>query len=161
MGIGFNAGLYVNTGPYASPTWLEVTVVGACNLDSSYNEAEAGTRESRVVLAETGRVVLGVSGQIRVQHDNAAYEILRDAHVQDEPVDVMALNGKSNVNGSHGSRFWGKVFAFGEDQSLDNVIFKDFTIKPIPPAIEAQKAKAVMVTGGAPVYSDIGVTDGS
>lgn len=159
--LGILSAMYVNTGSYGTPTWTELKVLGDCAVNPSWEEGEAGTRQSRVVLTETTRMAIEVSGRIKVAPDNLGYETLLDAFLQDEPVDVLVLNGKTNVNESTGFRFWGKIFAFGEDQALGAVLFKDFTIKPCPIDTDAQYPKSVRIESEAPVYSDIGVTDGS
>lgn len=130
-------------------------------VNPSWEEGDAGTRQARVVLTETTRMAIEISGKIKVDPGHPVYEMFLDAFIQDEPVDIMVLNGKEDQDDSTGFRFWGKIFAFGEDQALGNVLFKDFTIKPCPIPNDDQYPKAVRVTEGEPVFSDIGETDGS
>lgn len=159
--LGIMSAMYSNVAAYASPSWDEAKIVGDMAVNPSWEEGEAGTRQSRVVMTEATRMNIEVTGRMKVDPDHPVYEAFLDAFIQDEPIDIMVLNGKEDVDGSTGFRFWGKIFAFGEDQALGNVLFKDFTIKPCPIPDDDQYPKAVRVESGAPVFSDIGETDGS
>lgn len=161
--IGVLSGAYINTASYATPTWVEIAVLGDCAVNPSYEEGDASTRESRVAYTATTRFMIEISGRVKVTPDNVQYEALLTAFIEDQPVEFLFLNGKKEKADSTGFRFHGKVFSLGEDQALGNVLYKDFVIKPCPPVVVAEVPKAARVSndGASVTYSLIGDQSGS
>lgn len=161
--IGVLSGAYYNSAAYGAPTFAEIKCVGDLAVNPSYAEGDASTRDTRVMLTETTQAQVEVTGRVKVSADNAAYEALLAAFLNDTPLDFLFLNGKKNVADSHGYRFWGKVFTMGEDQALGNVLYRDITIKPCIPPDMAQIPQAARVSndGATITFSEIGASGGS
>lgn len=161
--IGVLSGAYYNDGSYGSPDMEEIKCVGDLAVNPSYAEGDASTRDTRVALTETTQAMIEITGRIKVSADNAAYEAILAAFLNDTPLDFLFLNGKIDVGDSHGFRFWGKVFALGEDQALGNVLYRDMTIKPCVPPDMAQIPQHARVSndGTTVTYADIGASGGS
>jgi hypothetical protein len=131
--VGIIAGLYVSTAVHATPAFVEIDLVGDASVNFAWEEGEATTRQSLVNQSEPTKAALEVTGRVRVEvPNNAIFNTIEKAAIGRTVLDVLALNGKKDVPGSRGYRFDGKIFNWGEDQALGNVIFKDFNLKPCP-----------------------------
>lgn len=151
--LGITSFLYVNPDAYGSPDFTAVDLVADAQLGDTWDEGSADARESRVHQFEPTMLALDYAGNVRFDPTDAGYQALRDAHVFLGSLDVLILNGASDKNGAEGYRFFSKVFGFGEDQAMGNVIYKAFTIKPCP---GPQLPVFVKVAGGVPTYHTIG-----
>jgi hypothetical protein len=158
MGLGITSELHINTGSYGSPTWDEADLIADASVNANWEEGDASTRRTRVKETEPTQMNLEITGRIRVDSTDAAYQAIKEAFIEGSSMDVLILNGPIDVNGSHGYRFDGKVFNMTEDQSLGSVIFREFTIKP---CISVNVPQYVMVEGGTPAFTDIGEEVGS
>lgn len=150
--LGLFSKFYTNDGTYAVPAWVEIDLISDLAVAGAYDEGDSSARRAQVKTQEPTLLDLGLTGRVRVDHTDAGYNNLRDAFIAKETLDVLVLNGKHTINGSLGYRFDAKVFAMGEDQALANVIFNDLSIKP---CASVNDPKAVRVTGGIPVFTDI------
>jgi hypothetical protein len=130
MRLGIQAGLYVNTNTYDSPTWLEVLLISDLTVNANWQEGESSTRAARVQTFEQTIMAMELTGRVRKETTNTAYLALRTAHGTASVVDFLVLDAKNTVFNGDGYRFHGRVFNFGEDQSLGNVVFKEFSAKP-------------------------------
>jgi hypothetical protein len=130
MRLGVAAGLYVNTNTYASPTWLEILMLSDLTVTAQWIEGESSTRAARVQTFEQTIMSMELTGRVRKEIGNAAYIQLRTAHGSATALDFLVLDAKNTTVDADGYRFHGRVFNFGEDQSLQNVIFKEFGVKP-------------------------------
>ena len=150
-------GLYMRTsGTYGSPTHEEITLVGDVNVDDSHEEMEADSRGSQGVNEfEPGRKALRITGQLRVNVSSSIFQAIIAAYQAREAVDIMALNAKKTVNGAIGYRMDMKIFSMGEDQTQGKVTYRDFTLLPCP---SDNPKQTVVITGGAPVFTDIPLT---
>lgn len=151
--LGIISELHINEGSTETPDWTEADLVGDCSVNGDWNKGNSTARISRVDTEENTTLKLAITGNIRVESGDPAYEALRDAFVGDVVVDVLALNGPIDENGVEGWRFDGKVGSFSEDQNRDSVIFRSFTITP---CASDNLPQFVRIAGGVPVYSDIG-----
>lgn len=151
--IGIKCKLYYNSATYASPTWVELTLVRDCQVNFGWDEGEGTTRASRVKMFANTVANLEITGSIRTEVADTGYLKLRDAAISDLSVDIMVLNDALTVNDTDGFRFDAKVGNWAEAQGPGDVAYKQFALKPIP---SANLPKAVKVTAGAPVFEDIG-----
>ena len=147
--------LYRNTAAYNSPTWAAIDLVADVQVNPAWDEADGSVRASRVKQFAKTMMGLEISARVRVDLTDAGYLALLGALHSDTPLDLMILNGDKTTNGVTGYRADFHVMSAGEDQSLGNVLFREFTLKP---AVSSNDAQKVTVASGAPVFSDI---DGS
>lgn len=150
--LGILSKFYVNEGTYGAPVWTEIDLISDLAIAGAWDEGDSSARRAQVKTQEPTMLDLGINGRIRVDNTDDGYNLIRDAFLTKGTVDVLALNGKVDQNGSLGFRYDAKVFSLGEDQAMGNVIFNDLTIKP---CASDNDPKSVRVTAGAPVFSDI------
>lgn len=151
--LGILGELHLNDGDHATPTWTEADLVGDCAVNGDWNVTGSTARISRVDTEENTTLKLAITGNIRVESGDAAYEMLRDAFIGDTVIDVLGLNGAIDEDGVEGYRFDGKVRSFSEEQNRDAVIFRSFTITP---CASDNLPQFVRIVAAVPVYSDIG-----
>lgn len=153
--LGILAKVYRNTGSYGSPTWAEVAEIADLAVNPAWDEAEGGSRASRV--KKTAKTMLGieVTGRIKVQTSDAGYIAIRDAMYTDIPIDLLVLNGEDDENGAHGWRAEWHVFEGGEDQAMGNRLYMDFVLRVADTDNAVSYAE---VSGGSPTFTTPGAT---
>ena len=152
---GYTAKLYRNSGSYASPTWVEVENIIDLNFPHNFERLEAFTRGSGGVMeAEPGAMNLAFTFKIRSDESDTDFTALETAYEGRSLIDFMILDGSSSTNGSRGYRYEGKIFSFGEDQALGNILYRDVSVEP---CISSNAKKSVVVTSGAPVFTTLAV----
>lgn len=156
--LGILSFLAINiVGTQEAPDWEEADLISDCSVNGSYNEADASTRRTAVAEAEPTNMTLEITGKLRFDSSDPAYIALRNAYLSRSPIDVLGLNGSILVAGHEGFRFTGKIFGWTEDQGLQSVLFKDFTIKPCISDNIPQFARTVGDSAGVTVeYTNIG-----
>lgn len=157
--LGVLSKFYVNTGSWDVPVWTELPLISDCNVNGSWDEGEASARLSRVKSSEPTMLGLEITGKIRVKGAETLVPFLamQAAYYNDEPVDLLVLNGSLTDVGADGYRSEFKIFTWSEDQSLGAVLYKDFSVKPcIPSDVEHYAKYARIITPGTPTYSDFG-----
>lgn len=154
MPVGILSKLYYNQGLYGAPTWIEVDLVGDLKFTFSWNEGEGSARREALQVFEPTNASVMLEGKLRKQYDDTAYVFFRTQHRLRAVLDILMLDGANNVNGSDGFRFDAKLFQFDEDQAMQNVLYKDFTLKPCISST-TRRPKTVLVAGGVPVYTDL------
>ncbi len=154
MSLGITAKLYVNAGTYGTPIWTECDLVSDLMSTQKWNEGDSSVRGGRVQTAEPTNLLMEVTGKIRKKLSDGAFAILRTAFLAGTIVDIMILDGPIDTNTSEGVRWEGIVFNMSEDQGLQAVIFKEFSMKPS--AQTDNKPKSVVISSGSPVYSEFG-----
>lgn len=152
MPLGITSKAYVNLGTYNAPLWEEMNLIGDLNVPMQWNLADGSTRAMRVQQQEPTNLTMDITGKMRKSMNNTAFLAVRAAFLTCVMIDVMILDGALDVNGSEGIRCDFKVSQFGEDQALQNVTFKDFTLTP---CITDNYPQSVIVNGGAPDFTPI------
>lgn len=134
MGLGITSSLLLNDrdngGTSAIPIWVLADLLSDNKVDSNWNKGESSVRRGRLQTNEPTNLALNIVGKVRKLVTDPAYLILQKAHRTGAIIDILVLDGPLLAIGSNGYRFFGKVFDFGEDQGLQAVIFKDFSIEP-------------------------------
>ncbi|MBY0513081.1 MAG: hypothetical protein K2P78_04120 [Gemmataceae bacterium] len=151
---GFRGKIYFNTGTYNSPTWAEVASVRDVKVGAEMSEFEGSTRLAGGV-EQTEPVILKLSLDGLIKSDEAdvgGFVAMETAFLTRAATDVLILDGGSAVNGSRGYRVDMKVFKFGEDQALDKVLFREWSMKP---GVSANAAYKAVVSSGAPVFTTL------
>lgn len=147
-----DAKLYRNTGNYNTPTWTAIDSVRDVQFDPTWDAADAFTRGSRVkeyakILAE-----IGFTAVVQCSDTDAGYLALMDAHASSSTVlDLLMLDGSSTSNGAQGVRFDAGIFGASQDQSIGNVLYRDFDFKPS--ALKTNAPKRAVVTNSVPVFT--------
>ncbi len=154
--LGIKCKLYLNVNTYESPTWNNVDRVSDATLNIQWEEGDAKSRESIISTFEPTMGTLDCSGKIRVDGDDGNYVAIRNAFAGKVALDLLILDGEHDEDDSEGVRGDFKVFNFSRDESMGNVIFRDFTLKPCIPTAGRVAVRHVVVAGGIPVYSDFG-----
>jgi hypothetical protein len=153
--LGILAKAYRNTASYGTPTWVEIDKIADLAVNPSWDEAEGGSRDSRVKKIAKTMLGIEITGRIKVDTADAGYIALRDAMYTDIAIDLLILNGASDGNGNHGWRADWHVFEGGEDQAMGNRLYMDFVLRV---ADTANDPKYAEVSGGAPTFTDPGAT---
>lgn len=151
--VGVFCKLYLNTGTYEAPVWEEVDLISDLSDNAAWERGDSSARRSRVRTMEPTMLGLELTGSVRTDYTDDRYNDLRDAFLTNATLDVLVLTGAIETNGSLGFRFDAKVFDFGSDQALANVIFNSFAIIPSASDHEPQ---AAISNGSAVTFSDIG-----
>jgi hypothetical protein len=129
MTLGINSKLYYNSGTFGSPTWVEMSNVSDCKVDSNWDDADGSTRASPVKMSEPTQLNLGVGGKM-LPDQSVGYLLMQTRYYARTLIDIMALDGGSATNTAEGVRFEAKITTWAEDQGLGNVNFRDFMLKP-------------------------------
>jgi hypothetical protein len=150
---GLKCKLYRNSANYASPTWVETTIVGDLSVTAAWDWATAPTRESAIITGARTTLPLSAKGKMRCADTDANYIAFDDAfHNSSAVVDLMILNGDQNTNGVTGFRCEFEVVDWGEDQALANALMKDFEVRPSATGNLPKRAK---VASGAVAFTNI------
>lgn len=151
--VGVFCKLYINSGSYGSPVWEEVDLISDLADNAAWERGDSSARRSRVRTMEPTMLGLELTGSVRTDYTDDRYNDLRDAFLTNGTLDILVLTGDIGVNGSLGFRFDAKVFDFGSDQALANVLFNSFVMIPSASDNEPQ---AAISNGSAVTFSDIG-----
>ncbi|MDB5310676.1 MAG: hypothetical protein JWO38_4878 [Gemmataceae bacterium] len=141
--FGFKGVIAANGGTYATPTWSAMNNVAEAKIAMSRAEAEASMRAYPVKLTESIMREIEFEGTIRSDDgDTNGYILMEAAFIANAPLDVLILDGPIGTNGSRGVRCDMKVFKWEEDEGLDKLDYRAFTLKPCIP-INGAPADAV------------------
>lgn len=153
--LALKARLYRNTsGNYNSPTWAAVNRIKDLTVNAGWDMADADSRESRIKNKAKTLLDLSASGMVKVSNTDEGYIALWEAAHDDDPLDLLILNGAMDENGARGYRGYWQVSKSDEDQSIGNVLYMGIELTPADNDGDIPMKKAV-VTGGSPVFSDI------
>lgn len=150
----FKGKIYLNSTSYGSPTWNEVKAVRDVKVGADFDKQDATTRAGGGLKQFVATLLeLGITGLIRTDEtDTTGFAAMETAFLARGVLDVLILDGPRTTNGSRGYRFDSQVFKFGEDQKLEGVLYREFDVAPTPSANDAYSA---VVSGGAPVFTDL------
>lgn len=150
--LGILSKLYYNTANYASPTWSPIGLVGDLQIPAKWDVSDILVRLSRVKFKNKTALDIGVTGKLLTSQTDTAFLAVAAAMVNDDVLDVLALNGANSANGCKGFRFDAQVVNTTEDQGAGNVVWDDFELVP---ALTANLPASVLVTAGAPVFATL------
>lgn len=151
MDKGIDCVLYLNTGSYDTPTWVEADCIRDFKQSLSWNKGAAGTRKSRVNKSVKTTLDLSWSGSFE-NDGSAAAGVLKAAILSDDVLDLLILDGPNDENGREGFRVDCQVFKADTDQGREALLYPEIDIEP---TVSGHEPKAVVVSGGVPVYADI------
>ncbi len=129
--LGYNAKLYINTGTYGAPTWVEVTNVKDCNLQLQKGEVDVTTRagngwDQMVPATKNGTVSFGMIWDTA----DTNFTAIKDAFFNDTLIDVAVMDGDIAASGSQGLRAEMHVFGFDRNEPLKEALDVPVTMKP-------------------------------
>jgi hypothetical protein len=153
---GWKCNLSGNGGTTGTPTWAEILIVADTKLAPSFSENVIPTREGKgLELSEPNLLKIEVTGKMRVEYADADYVKWDTAFATKGELDLLVLNGPPTVNGVTGYRLAFKLHKFEESQGNEEILMKDFVLKPCLSAVPRKRAKVV---SGTIAYSDL-ITD--
>ena len=143
--LGLDARLYY--GIEGSGATTEVTNVKDLTLNLEKAEADVTTRANQGWRANVGTLKdASIEFQMVWDTADAAFAAIRDAFLNDTPLDFKILSGPDSDPDAQGLLATCEVFSFNRNEALEEAITVDVTIKPTYAA-----APPSWVTGVAPV----------
>lgn len=130
--LGLDCKLYINTDEsYVSPVWSELTNCRDVTLTLEKNDADVTTRGNN-----GWRAVVGVLKDATIEFEmvwdteDANFEIIRDAFLNDDSVEVAAMDGAIEDPGSEGFRAECTVTTFSRNEPLEEAVTVSVTLRP-------------------------------
>lgn len=153
--LAIDAVLLIRTaGNYNTPTWTELDLARDVQADPTWDKADAFTRQSKVKAYAKTLLELGFTAAVKVDSSDNTYGTVLDAFYDSDTVlDVLMLDGPADTNGSDGYRFDAHVVKASQDQSIGNVLYRDFEF--CPAAFATNAPKRALVANNAPVFTAI------
>lgn len=154
-GLGIDCVLYYNSGTFGSPTWVELSNVLDVQVGGAWNSGDGSSRATRVIKEGRTRLPLQISGRM-LADKSTGYVAMRTAYYASGTsaiIDVMVLDGPSDSNGADGFRFEAEVHDFSRDEGADNVVYRDFVLKPS--IFGSNAVQSVVVASGSPVFTTL------
>ena len=162
--FGRDARLYYNSATFGSPTWVVINAVRDVAIpDGDRVSIDASGRDYGIDLVEYANLKLRIEGKIRVNHSNTAFAYLQakallSPSLSTSIVDLMILSGVHTTDGNTGFRFESKIGKwFGEDQNIDQILWRPFLFTPCVPSDDANVPQSVVITGSVPVFTTLAV----
>jgi len=130
--LGLNAKLYIDDqSSYASPTWSLVDNCKDLTLTLEKNDADVTTRGNN-----GWRAVVGVLKDATVEFqmvwdtDDANFQLIKDAFLNGDPVNIAAMDGLIATPGSEGLRALMTVTKFTRNEPLEEALTVDVSLRP-------------------------------
>ncbi len=155
--LGPNAKLYYTiTGAWDSETWVEVSSVESLTVSAGFVEATGPDRATglETVAKTMGR--LSLTGRIRINELAAPYLAMATNAIQrDTALNLLCLNGPKTSEGAAGFKGYFHILDWEEEQGMNNVLYKRFTLKPaIVDSASFPFKSALVSSGSVPVYTN-------
>lgn len=129
--LGMAAKLYLNTGTYEAPTWVEVTNCKDLTLNLEKGEADVTTRGNGGWRATTGTLKdASVEFDMIYDTEDTNVATLEDAFFDGTSVGVAVMDGPIDQATSKGVRAEMEVFNFSRSEALEEAITVSVTLKP-------------------------------
>lgn len=154
MGLkaGIDASLYLNTGSYGAPTWVEADLFSQVTPNGGWDKADILIRRSHVKYGAKTVIDLGFSGKMLCDDADPNYQLFLAAWKGlNATVDLLVLDGPLETSGSFGYRADFQITAGGQDQPVDDVLYRDFEAVPYP---TANKPQWITCTGSGAFTSE-------
>jgi hypothetical protein len=145
------AKFYRNTGNYGTPVWVAIDYIRDANVGKGWDFTDASIRGTRVKLYAPTQVDFALTATARCDDLDAGYLALDALTVNGATADFLVLDGALTVEGTRGVRADFHVSDAGQDQSIGNVLYKQFELKPgvsanFPMAIVVGASSAITMT---------------
>ena len=139
--------LYYNSATDASPTWVEIAKAKDVSYPIDIGEAEANARDNEYKSSEP--TLIGVELTFGYQYEPGAdtvYDALLAMATGRTAKQFAVADGDLTLTGARYLKFFGKIFGIGNDQPLEGVETKEFTVKPCRHYESAVLKKPTFVT---------------
>lgn len=127
---GLDCKLYYNAATYVSPSWQEVTIARDVTLSRTKGEADVSNRGSRFKKRKATLIDASITTEFVWDPDNPDFAAFQQAFDNDEPIEVLALDGGVDVPGSQGLRAFMDVFKFDRTEPLEGAVMAAIDLKP-------------------------------
>lgn len=130
--LSLDAKLFLNTGTYAVPVWLEFKNIKDLTLALEGTEADVTTRGNSGWGAVAVTILRGTVefDMVRKKTSDAQYIALRDAFLTRTAVEFAVMDGDIATPGSEGLRALFAVTKFSRDEKLEESIMSSVSLKP-------------------------------
>jgi hypothetical protein len=137
---GIDCELYLNTGSYEAPDWVEGDCLRDFKQSLASNTGDAGTRKSRVNKKVPLTKDLNWSGSLE-EDGSAVAAALYAAFMDDTPLDLLVLNGPMDGD-AKGVRCTCVVTKYDTDQGREALLYPEIEVWPTidPDGHEPQRA---------------------
>ncbi len=130
MPVGFDAKLYLNTGSYASPTWVEITEARDVSAPLDVNEVDNSDRGSKFKKYDAGQLDLSLTFNMTYRNGNTNFATLQTAVLGRSSLEFAVMDGAIATSGSEGWRMTCVVLSQGLQQPLADGQTVDVSAKP-------------------------------
>lgn len=132
--LGLDGYMFRNSATHATPTWVEMTNVKNVTVPLEKAEADVTTR-----AAEGWRQLVGtlktasIDFQMVYDQEDADFGVIQAAFFANSIIEFWIADGPAvpaSGETSQGFRAGCEIFAFGQDQNLEEAFMVNVTIKP-------------------------------
>lgn len=132
--LGLDARLYMNSGTYASPTWLELKKVRDLTLNLETGEADVSTRDNEGWRATVSTLKdASLEFELVIDPEDSGYASIVGSFLENEPIEFVVLDGPVSGAGSVGSqglRATFRISNFSRNEALEEAVTASVTAKP-------------------------------
>jgi hypothetical protein len=124
--------LAYNTGTDASPVWVEITKAKDVNFPIKMGEASANARDN--VFESSEPTLIGIELSFGYQYEPGAdtvFDALMTMALARSAKQFAVADGVIATAGTRYLKFFGKVFGIDNDQPIEGIETKGFTVKPV------------------------------
>lgn len=127
---GLLAKAYYSSNGVAGAGWTALNIIGDVQINASRANSPVKERASDFEKTIAGQVALEATFTMTRRTNNAQYEALRDAFLNNTSIGVAFMTGAINTNGSEGWQFDAVVTDFPIGEPLDDASTIEVTVKP-------------------------------
>lgn len=129
--LGMDAKLYRNAGSGGSPNWIEVTNVKDLTLNLEKGEADVTTRANGGWRATVGTLKdASIEFQMVWDANDAGFAAIQQAFFSNTPIEFAVMDGDISDPSSEGLVATCDIFNFTRNETLEEAIMVDVTLKP-------------------------------
>lgn len=130
MALGIDAKLYHNTGSFSTPTWSEIPIVSELTSSLEKVMGKIKSRKSKWNRNRPSTRDLSIDFQLEDDPDDAGFQALRDAWLNDTLIDMAAVDQDIANSGAQGPRAEFYVTKFERGEPLEEGMTYSVTIVP-------------------------------
>lgn len=150
--LGLKCNVYYNTNTWASPTWVAATCVEDFKRNFSWDKATSDSRAGRIKTTVKTMAGLEYSGRLKTRYDDEGFLELYSVLTSDEPIDLLILDGATNIEDSRGYRGWFHIMSGNQDQGLQARLYEEITVEPADPE-DVEQIITHATVGAGPGYT--------
>lgn len=129
--LGLDAKLYLNTGSTATPTWSEITNARDVTLNLEKGEADVTTRGNNGWRAMVGTLKdASIEWEMVWDTDDANFTAIKNAFLNNDSVDLAAMDGDITDATSQGLRAVCSVTNFTRNEPLEEALTVNVSVRP-------------------------------